>query len=193
MDGPSPAFDDDRPVLVIGFGNLLRGDDGVGPRVAEAVAGWNLSGVVALAVHQLLPELAESLSHARFVIFADADVGPPGGSVIVSPLAPRWSLHAIAHVSDPPVLLALAQALYGRCPPAILLRIPVRDVNVGCSLSPLAETGARQALHRIALHLAEQGVVVRPDMLSPARSRTGPHAGRPPELPEGLREQDVLQ
>ena len=34
----SPANSSPRPVLlVIGYGNTLRGDDGVGPRVADAV------------------------------------------------------------------------------------------------------------------------------------------------------------
>ena len=31
-------------LLVIGYGNTLRGDDGLGPRVAEAVAALNLPG-----------------------------------------------------------------------------------------------------------------------------------------------------
>jgi len=31
--------------LIIGYGNTLRGDDGAGPRVAEAVAGWGLPNV----------------------------------------------------------------------------------------------------------------------------------------------------
>ena len=32
-------------ILVIGYGNTLRGDDGVGPKVAEAVAALALPGV----------------------------------------------------------------------------------------------------------------------------------------------------
>jgi hydrogenase maturation protease len=44
-------------LLVIGYGNELRSDDGVGPRVARAVAEWRLPGVEAIAVHQLTLEL----------------------------------------------------------------------------------------------------------------------------------------
>ena len=34
-------------VLVIGYGNTLRQDDGVGPKTAEAIAALNLPGVTA--------------------------------------------------------------------------------------------------------------------------------------------------
>src|SRR5947209_7059306 len=36
-------------VLVIGYGNELRGDDGVGPCVARTVASWQRPGLRALA------------------------------------------------------------------------------------------------------------------------------------------------
>ena len=60
--------------LVIGYGNTLRSDDGVGAKVAAAVAELALPGVVALVLHQLTPELAETISEARAVVFVDAAV-----------------------------------------------------------------------------------------------------------------------
>ena len=39
----------DSYLLVIGYGNTLRRDDGVGPRVAEAVEGLRLAGVRTIA------------------------------------------------------------------------------------------------------------------------------------------------
>ena len=61
-------------LLVIGYGNTLRGDDGVGPRVAEAVAAMALPGVRTLGCHQLAPEHAEAISRADRVVFVDAAV-----------------------------------------------------------------------------------------------------------------------
>jgi hydrogenase maturation protease len=61
--------------LVIGYGNSLRGDDGVGPLVAEQVAEWNLPDVRSLSVHQLTPELASEMALAKTVIFIDAYFG----------------------------------------------------------------------------------------------------------------------
>ena len=51
-----------RDFLVIGYGNTLRGDDGVGPRVAEAIEKLNLPGVRTLVCQQLSPEHADPIS-----------------------------------------------------------------------------------------------------------------------------------
>ena len=45
-----------RDFLVIGYGNTLRGDDGVGPRVAVAVEDLQLPGVRTLVCQLLTPE-----------------------------------------------------------------------------------------------------------------------------------------
>ena len=63
--------------MVIGYGNTLRGDDGVGPRVAEAVAALALPGVRTLVCAQLSPEHADPVAQARTVIFVDAAVNAP--------------------------------------------------------------------------------------------------------------------
>ena len=61
-------------LLVIGYGNTLRRDDGVGPKLADAVAALGLTGVRTLACALLTPELAEAVSQAQRVIFVDAAV-----------------------------------------------------------------------------------------------------------------------
>src|SRR5205823_6351255 len=78
-DHPRAADDDPLPreprpysFVVIGYGNDLRGDDGVGQRVALSVACWRQPGVMALALHQLTPELTTWLVRATFAIFVDA-------------------------------------------------------------------------------------------------------------------------
>jgi hypothetical protein len=60
--------------LVVGYGNTLRGDDGIGYRVAEAVAKWQLPQVRSIAVAQLLPELAADIGEVEIVMFVDAIV-----------------------------------------------------------------------------------------------------------------------
>ena len=64
-------------LLVIGYGNTLRRDDGVGPGVAEAVAALGLPGVQTLACALLTPELAEPVARAGMVVFVDAAVDAP--------------------------------------------------------------------------------------------------------------------
>lgn len=133
---------------MIGYGNTLRRDDGVGVRAAEAVAALNLPAVRVLTRHQLVPELAEPISRARAVIFVDATAH--GGSELeLHAVAPQTGNHILAHAANPPALLALAGNVFGHCPPAWSLAIPVTDFGFGDGLSARAETGARAAVREI--------------------------------------------
>ncbi len=74
--------------LIIGYGNEIRGDDAVGPRIAALVNDWKLPAVTALAVHQLPPELAEPIAAAQQVVFVDASADPNVREVQTRPLEP---------------------------------------------------------------------------------------------------------
>jgi hypothetical protein len=63
-------------LLVIGYGNELRGDDGVGPKTAMAVSEWHFPGVKTMVCHQLTPDLAEPIAAAERVVFIDAVAEP---------------------------------------------------------------------------------------------------------------------
>ena len=136
-------------ILVLGYGNELRGDDAVGSRVAAAVAEWKLAGVQALAVHQLTPELADPISRAGAVIFVDAALSVESGETTVVLLQPSSQADLPAHTSDPRELLALAHALYGSCPSAWLIRIPAVSFALGQPPSGVAERGMAAALKKI--------------------------------------------
>ena len=145
--------------LVIGYGNTLRKDDGAGPLVAETVASWNLPGVTSWAVHQLTPEMAEEIAKVDLVIFIDATVLPLAtpeiGQTKVEP-DPK-STGMIGHVSDPGVILYLAEALYGKRPPASwLITIPAADLELGEGLSPTAKAGVSQAIDRVSALLGRE-------------------------------------
>ena len=135
-------------LLVIGYGNTLRRDDGVGSKVAEAVAALNLPGVSVIVRHQLVPELAEPISQARGVIFVDAAVNANGRGEWRE-IEPNETGQLFAHATDPRSLLALAGQLFGRSPPAWSLAVPVEDLGFGDGLSPRAEVGLRVALKQV--------------------------------------------
>ena len=63
--------------MVLGYGNTIRRDDGVGPKVADAIAALALAGVRTLACALLTPELADPISQVKAVIFVDAAVDAP--------------------------------------------------------------------------------------------------------------------
>ena len=135
-------------ILVIGYGNTLRRDDGVGPKVADAVAALALPGVRALACPLLTPELADPISRARVAIFVDAAVDAPL-EVQLRILAPAGSSQIMAHAANPATMLALARDAFGHAPEAWWLTIPVADLGVGEELSPLAQRGFEVAVDEV--------------------------------------------
>jgi hydrogenase maturation protease len=133
-----------RSVLVIGYGNELRRDDALGPKVASAVEARNLPGVRVITCHQLTLELAEPMSQVETVIFIDAAVSL--AAVQVTPLSPRLLPQVRAHSSDPASLLSLAHSLFGRAPQAWSIALPAFDMDFGEGLSSRAEDSMRAGL-----------------------------------------------
>lgn len=135
--------------MVIGYGNNLRGDDGIGQRVVDAIATWHLSTVKSLAVEQLIPQLATTLAGTELVIFVDACLISENSQVQVQSLLPCFFSLIKGHIGDPRSLLALTQATYGHCPTAWLVRVPGVNFELGDNLSSVAETGIAIALIKI--------------------------------------------
>jgi hydrogenase maturation protease len=178
-----PAPRPSEGLLVLGYGNTLRSDDGVGPKVAEAVAALNLPGVRALACGLLTPELADPIAQAARVIFVDAAVDAPR-EVQLRPLAPADSSQIMAHAANPRTLLALARDVFGHAPPAWWLTIPVENLGIGEDFSLLAERGFATALETIrtaALPIQDSAFVMpgkAPLVQEKPGPSPGPHPGR---------------
>ena len=141
-------------ILVIGYGNDLRGDDAAGPRAAAQVDAWSLPGVEVRTLHQLTPELADPLAAADRAIFLDAHPARTGASVRVQHLHPAVPTARLPHTCDPQGLLALARDAVGRWPEAWWITIPATDFAFGAPLSPLAKRGIADALATVRRLLA---------------------------------------
>ncbi len=145
-------------VLVIGYGNPLRGDDGVGCVVAEEVAKRirdPQSKVQVVACHQLNPELAEAVAETRAVIFIDASVDLNPGEVKVSPVAPdQFSPATVSHHMKPSALLATASELFGQAPPAKAVMIGALSFDYGMQLTPQVRDAVTPALKAIEKEIA---------------------------------------
>lgn len=140
-------------VIIIGYGNELRGDDALGSRVV-AVIGGRFPNIEAIAVPQLSPELAEPLAGADRAIFVDAAVATHG--VSVSAIAPQIERTPSSHFSEPAALLALAQSLFGHAPPAWLVSVPGTDFALGDKLSAPAAEKLRDAIAVVASLLEDR-------------------------------------
>ncbi len=138
-------------ILIIGYGNPLRGDDGVGWRVAqEAAVSLAHAPVEVLTVHQLTPELSAPISRAERVIFVDAAaIGAPGNvgcSLLTGaePLAPAGGFDS--HLVSPDRLLAMAAELFDQRPEAYLLTIAGGAFELSETLSPLVAAAVPEAV-----------------------------------------------
>ncbi|HMP83245.1 MAG TPA: hydrogenase maturation protease [Verrucomicrobiota bacterium] len=135
-------------LLVIGYGNTLRGDDGVGPRVAEAVGNLRLPNVRTLICQQLSPEHAAPISLADTVIFVDAAVDAPR-EVQLRPLQPNDTSQLMAHAADPRTMLALSRDVFGHVPRAWWLTIPAEKMEFSETLTATAQHGCDAAVKKI--------------------------------------------
>lgn len=137
------------PVVVIGYGNTLRSDDGAGQQVATLVQQWDLPQVRSYPVHQLTPELAAEIATAQMAIFVDAY--SESSTVQVHPLTDEVvaTTNRLGHTSNPRSLLNLAKTLYGAAPAAWWVLIPAINFDFGEQLSPTTEAGIAVALEKI--------------------------------------------
>jgi len=131
-------------IVVLGYGNPLRGDDGVGWRVAEAVAELWADGLVVRTGQQLVPEWAADLHEAEIACFVDASL-----AVDEPTLAPLYADAAAGmdgHDMEPAQLLRLTREVYGRAPSAFVLHVPATSFDFGDTLTPTATAGVDRAI-----------------------------------------------
>ena len=140
-------------VLVIGYGNPLRGDDGLGWAVAaELLRENNSTEVEVLPCHQLTPELASAMSSAEAVIFVDCAREGTRGDFRCIEVQPEAGSATFTHDLTPSTLLSLTCELFGVCPHAYLLSICGCCFDTAESLSS-AVTGALPELKEVLSEL----------------------------------------
>jgi hydrogenase maturation protease len=139
-------------VLVVGYGNPLRSDDGIGWHAARLLAtDPRLAGVRVLAQHQLVPELAEDASRASLVVLVDAAAEGGPGSLSVRRVQPRPPTPATwSHHLDPETLAGLAEALYGSVPPIVLVSVAAGSLAASDRLSAALERALPEVVEVVA-------------------------------------------
>ena len=140
--------------LVVGIGNGDRGDDAIGPLVAERVAGLGLPGVEVVVRDEPL-SLVEHLVGREDVVVVDAaraGSGPPGTVHVlrVGPAPLRAGVPAVgSHGLGVLEALELARAL-DRLPPRLtLVGVEVGDVAFGAPLSVQVRDRLEEAVRAV--------------------------------------------
>jgi hydrogenase maturation protease len=148
-----------RPaILVFGWGNPGRRDDGLGPAFASAVDAMSLPGLTVESDYQLQVEAAAGLAGFDQVLFVDADRtgGEPFRLQRLTPEA--GGIGFSSHGISPGRLLALGRDLFGAEPEAWLMGIRGYDFDeFGEGLSPGARSNLAAAVELVRDVLGERG------------------------------------
>jgi len=142
-------------VLIIAYGNPLRSDDSVAWRAAKALRQkFSPNEVEIHCLHQLAPEVAETVSKFPRVIFVDAASAPAGhpGEIRVEKLRNiegKDSTTQFFHAVSPLAVIRLAQSLYRVKPRAFSVTVTGQDFGHGEALSPVVESALPHLVSRI--------------------------------------------
>ena len=137
-----------KNILVIGIGNPLRCDDGVGSYVADCIEAKGLKRVKVWITQQLQVEDLEAMLEFYRIILVDASMdGPPVDfrpveSVKRQPLSSSHHLSAETFVN-------LAQSIYHKELSMQLCSIKGHSFEVGDQITPAVQTCAQQAVELI--------------------------------------------
>ena len=127
-------------ILLIGYGNPGRLDDGLGPALARALEQRKLAGVTVESDYQLTVEDAAAIAQHDVVVFADAAVDGPE-PFYFERLVPEAAVSFSSHSVAPAAALALAEELFEARGPGYVLGIRGYEFNeFGQWLSERAQT-----------------------------------------------------
>jgi len=131
------------PILVLGWGNMSRGDDALGPQCVAALQGqlpsvWR-DQVEFLDDYQLQPEHVLDLAGRARVLLVDAsaDCTAPFETCV---LQARRDTSYTSHTLSPQALLQVFLDIHGQAaPPTTLLAIRGGSFELGQAMSPAAQ------------------------------------------------------
>jgi hydrogenase maturation protease len=148
--------------LVIGYGNTLRGDDGVGPEVAERLAARAIDGAeVRTAVQPLIEWVNEWQGYDRIILIDAAWDGPLVSRERICP-AREWTGEGGMHQLTLGALVALARVLYGQAPEVYRWRIRGESFDLGKPLTAAVSAAAAETVAEISRCLRETPVAEAP-------------------------------
>jgi hydrogenase maturation protease len=156
----------DMRVLVIGYGNPGRCDDGIGPALAARIAEIHIPGVRVETNYQLNVEDAESVAEHDVVVFVDACLCSPP-PFFLRELEPRAeSKEFTTHSLAPEGVLGLAHDIFGADTRGFALAVRGYDFHAfGEELSRDAESNLEEALGFLIRALQPGGTLLPEDAL----------------------------
>ena len=133
-----------RSTCIVGIGNPLRADDGIGAYVCDLIHAKQLPGVHTITTQQLDTAMIEELTGFDEVIFADAAINTviinidliTENSAVTQPLS---------HHINAVLFAKLAQQLYAATTKFYICAIPAGNFELGKKISTKAKSNATKA------------------------------------------------
>jgi hydrogenase maturation protease len=144
-------------ILVVGYGNTLRRDDGLGKVAVQRIEDiMGDQSVKFMVMHQMGIELAEDLRDADLAIFIDAHVGDEPGTLKETEVIPdNAAPESFSHHLSPGVLLGCVEALYGTHPETVIYSIAADSFDFGEDLSPAVEATLPTLIDKVLARIAK--------------------------------------
>jgi len=138
-----------RKALVIGYGNTLRSDDGVGVWIADHLADLHLPDVDVKTCHQLSPELAADFGPYDTVIIVDASADGEPISVRKN-IPPPEHFPSSNHNVTPELLQQIANEMFAFQINLSVYTVRGETFEFGTTLSPNVKERATKTVDLIA-------------------------------------------
>lgn len=103
-------------LVVFGYGNTSRCDDGIGPLLLRRIEAARWPGVSCVEAYQLQLEHALDLAGQDMALFIDAGTGTPA-PYDFREISPHPALGHTSHALAPEAVLAVLQRITGHAPP----------------------------------------------------------------------------
>jgi len=134
-----------RRILVLGYGNPGRQDDGLGPAAAAAIEQWQLPGVMVETNYMLNIEDAALAANHDLVLFIDA-AAQGADAFQMQQIELAASMAFTSHIVPPATILAICKQCYDRVPEAWLLAIRGYEFELLEGLTERGRGNLEQAL-----------------------------------------------
>ena len=134
----------DRKILIYGFGNPGRQDDGLGPAIIERLEYESIPGIATDCNYQLNIEDAYDVAENDVVVFVDASVNADE-PFSFSRIEPSAEITFTTHSMSPQSVLALCAELYDRKLDAYILGIRGYEWDFEVGLTSKAESNLNDA------------------------------------------------
>lgn len=150
----------EKKILVYGFGNPGRQDDGLGPAIIERLDTDGIPGIATDCNYQLNIEDAYLIAENDIVVFVDASIDAEE-PYSFSKIEPSAEITFTTHSMSPQSVLALCAELYEKKLDAYVLGIRGYEWDFEVGLTPKADKNFNEAYSFLLKWLNDMIIVQR--------------------------------